>query len=149
MSVALKLFDNYYINTNFLPSSIQYEQFDIDFIDEYFVVSKTLDNQIISYYKDNIWDFTPYISNPSQPALFNFEKRIPKEDWAKSKLMKLPAPKVDEFNVRQRMFQPFYDLDKGEWRRFRVFGLLKIVSPKPFANIFQKAKIAAQSLFDF
>ena len=50
MSVALKLFDNYYINTNFLPSSIQYEQFDIDFIDEYFVVSKTLDNQIISYY---------------------------------------------------------------------------------------------------
>lgn len=31
MSVALKLFDNYYINTNFLPSSIQYEQFDIDF----------------------------------------------------------------------------------------------------------------------
>ena len=49
MSVALKLFDNYYINTNFLPSSIQYEQFDIDFIDEYFVVSKTLDNQIISY----------------------------------------------------------------------------------------------------
>ena len=79
MSVALKLFDNYYINTNFLPSSIQYEQFDIDFIDEYFVVSKTLDNQIISYYKDNIWDFTPYISNPSQPALFNFEKRIPKD----------------------------------------------------------------------
>ena len=78
MSVALKLFDNYYINTNFLPSSIQYEQFDIDFIDEYFVVSKTLDNQIISYYKDNIWDFTPYISNPSQPALFNFEKEIPK-----------------------------------------------------------------------
>ena len=54
MSVALKLFDNYYINTNFLPSSIQYEQFDIDFIDEYFVVSKTLDNRIISYYKDNI-----------------------------------------------------------------------------------------------
>lgn len=77
------------------------------------------------------------------------EKRIPKEDWAKAKLMKLPAPKVDEFNVRQRMFQPFYDLDKGEWRRFRVFGLLKIVSSKPFTNIFQKAKIAAQSLFDF
>ena len=55
MSVALKHFDNYYINTNFLPSRSQCEQFDIDFIDEYFMVSKTFDNQIISYYKDNVW----------------------------------------------------------------------------------------------
>ena len=80
MGVALKLFDNYYINSNFLPSSIEYEKFDIDFIDGNFIVSKTLDNQILSFYKDNIWDFSPYISNPSQPALFNFKKRIHKNN---------------------------------------------------------------------
>jgi len=68
------------------------------------------------------------------------DKRIPREDWAKGKLMRLPPPKVDEPSVRARMFQPFYDLDIGEWRRFKVLGLVRIVSSKTFANIFQKIK---------
>ena len=57
-------------------------------------------------------------------------KRIPKTDWSKGKKFRQPPPKIDEFNVRQRMFLPYYDLDIGEWRRFKVLGLLRIISSK-------------------
>ena len=52
MGVALKLFDNYYINSNFLPSSIEYEKFDIDFIDGNFIYSRGyLENILEELYK--------------------------------------------------------------------------------------------------
>jgi hypothetical protein len=28
------------------------------------------------------------------------------------------------------MYQPYYDLDKGEWRRFKVLRLIRIVSSR-------------------
>lgn len=63
------------------------------------------------------------------------QTRIPREDWSKNKVMRQPAPKTDEMSVRMRMFQPFYDLDLGEWRRFKVFNLLKVYSQRPVQNI--------------
>lgn len=60
--------------------------------------------------------------------------RIPKEDWSKGKKFRMPAPKVDEFSVRSRKFQPFYDLDRGEWRRFSAFSLIRIVGSRPVNN---------------
>lgn len=68
------------------------------------------------------------------------KKRIPREDWPKSQIMRWPAPKTDEYSVKQRMFQPFYDLDIGEWRRFKVLKLIRIVSTRPLTNILQKVK---------
>lgn len=75
------------------------------------------------------------------------EKRIPKEDWPKSKLLRQPKPKTDEFSVRQRMYQPFYDLDINEWRRFKVLNLMRIVSSRPIANVLQKIKTGFKSIF--
>ncbi|HQJ57245.1 MAG TPA: SH3 beta-barrel fold-containing protein [Caldisericia bacterium] len=75
------------------------------------------------------------------------DKLIPKQDWAKGKLMRQPPPKTDEFSVRQRMYQPFYDLDIGEWRRFSVIRLTKIISTRPFANVLQKLKTGFKSMF--
>lgn len=63
------------------------------------------------------------------------QNRIPREDWSKGKQMRQPAPKTDEMSVRSRMFQPFYDLDLGEWRRFKVFNLLRIYTTRPIQNI--------------
>ena len=51
---------------------------------------------------------------------------IPKEDWSKGKKFRLPPPKVEEPYVMHRRFQPYYDLDKGEWRRFKVLSLSRI-----------------------
>lgn len=79
MSVALKLFDDYYSESKTLSSSVKYNEFNIDLIDEDFIVSKTLDDKVISLYKDNIWDFSPYISNPSQATLLIFDKKIDKK----------------------------------------------------------------------
>ena len=60
--------------------------------------------------------------------------RIPKEDWSKGKKFRMPAPKVDEFSVRTRKYQPFYDIDRGEWRRFSVFSLIRIVGVRQVTN---------------
>jgi hypothetical protein len=56
--------------------------------------------------------------------------RISPMDMPKSKRAGLPAPKTDENSVRARMYQPYYDLDKGEWRRFKVLRLIRIVSSR-------------------
>jgi hypothetical protein len=62
-------------------------------------------------------------------------ERIPKEDWSKGKKFRLPPPKVDEFSARSKKYQPFYDLDIGEWRRFSVFSLIRIIGSRPVGNI--------------
>lgn len=58
------------------------------------------------------------------------QNRIPKEDWSKGKQQRQLAPKTDEMSVRMKTFQPFYDLDLGEWRRFKVFNVLKVYSSR-------------------
>lgn len=68
------------------------------------------------------------------------KKRIPREDWPKGQILRWPSPKTDEMSVRQRLYQPFYDLDKGEWRRFKVLKLMRIVSTRPLTNILTKVK---------
>lgn len=57
-------------------------------------------------------------------------KSIPKEDWSKGKLLHQPPPKTDDYSVRSRMFQPFYDLDIGEWRRFKALSLTRLLNKK-------------------
>ena len=89
MGALLKLFDNFYANGDIAPSSIKYDEFNINSIDKNFIVSKTLDNKTLSLYKENIWDFTPYISNPSQPTLLDFTKKIAKENIADIKKIML------------------------------------------------------------
>lgn len=89
MGVALKLFDNFYNNSDIKASTISYQKFNIDSIDEDLVVSKTLSGESLSTYKENIWDFTPYISNPSQPTLIDFTKRIAKTNIADVKKIML------------------------------------------------------------
>ncbi len=89
MSAALKLFDNFYNNGNIKASNIRYNEFNIDSIDKDLVVSKTLNGESLSTYKENIWDFTPYISNPSQPTLIDFTKRIAKTNIADVKKIML------------------------------------------------------------
>ena len=85
MGVLLKLFDDYYPDKKVLPSSIEYNSFDIDLIDDNFIVSKTLDGKTISKFKDDIWDFYPYISNPSQVATLNFKLQIAKQNVLETK----------------------------------------------------------------
>jgi len=80
MGACLKIFDNYNDINETVSSSINYDEFDIDLIDKNFIISKTIDNKIISIYGDDIWDLSPYISNPSQLALINFNKRINKKN---------------------------------------------------------------------
>lgn len=63
------------------------------------------------------------------------QNRIPREDWSKGKLTRQLAPKTDEMSVRMKTYQPFYDLDLGEWRRFKVFNLLKIYTSRPQTNV--------------
>jgi hypothetical protein len=55
---------------------------------------------------------------------------IPKEDWPKGKKFRLPAPKVEEPYVIHRRYQPYYDLDLGEWRRFKALSLSRIESTR-------------------
>ena len=65
-------------------------------------------------------------------------KLIPKEDWSKGKLLHQPSPKTDDYSVRSRMFQPFYDLDIGEWRRFKALSLTRLLNkkqPRPLTKI--------------
>ena len=53
-------------------------------------------------------------------------KLIPKEDWPKSKLNGQLSPKVDEYSVRAKMYQPYYDLDLQMWRRFKALSLIRL-----------------------
>lgn len=72
MSVALKLFDNFYNDGNTRASSINYNEFNINTIDKDFVVSKTLNGETLS-----------------QPTLINFTKRIAKTNIADIKKIML------------------------------------------------------------
>lgn len=72
--------------------------------------------------------------------------RIPKEDWSKGKKLRQPPPKTDEYSVRARRFQPYYDIDKGEWRRFKVFALTRIIQNKPILGNVNSKRISDDEL---
>lgn len=59
--------------------------------------------------------------------------RIPPEDWNGVNNPK----KVDENSARLKQFISYYDLDVGEWRRFKFLSLIRIVSFKTIQNINQ------------
>jgi hypothetical protein len=59
------------------------------------------------------------------------QNMIPKDDWAKGATIRRPGPKVDEISVRLRTFQPFYDLEISQWRRFKPMNVMRIISHKP------------------
>ncbi len=61
---------------------------------------------------------------------------IPRDEWAKGASMKKPIPKTDEMSARFKGYQPYYDLDIGEWRRFKPLSLIRIIS----SNIRQKPR---------
>lgn len=42
------------------------------------VITRDLKNKDLSYFKDNIWDFTSYASNSKNIFIIDFEKKIPK-----------------------------------------------------------------------
>lgn len=67
------------------------------------------------------------------------QNMIPREEWTKGASIKRPGPKVDELSVRIRKFQPFYDLEISEWRRFKPMNLIRIISFKASRN-FGKVK---------
>jgi hypothetical protein len=62
------------------------------------------------------------------------QNMIPRDEWAKGASIKRPGPKLDELSVRIRKFQPFYDLEISQWRRFKPMNLIRIISSKPSRN---------------
>lgn len=44
-----------------------------------FIISRNNQGSVISFYKDPIWDFTPYITNVKAQKKFNFLKNIPND----------------------------------------------------------------------
>ena len=59
---------------------------------------------------------------------------IPHEDW---NTVKNPFRKTDESSLRIQKFVTYYDLDAGEWRRFKVFSLVRLFSFRPLNVIKQ------------
>jgi integrase len=72
------------LNINFLEEESLFEKLQCDKTIDYntpnpnTVVTRNLDNKDLSYFKDNIWDFTSYASNANNMYIIDFEKRIPK-----------------------------------------------------------------------
>lgn len=76
-TVTLRLYDNPQSNSS-LPEQdyIKLNEFNIQTIPEDFVISRDKNGNIISRYKDDTWDFTPYRSNPAEYSKLNFNSRI-------------------------------------------------------------------------
>ena len=70
-------------------------------------------------------------------------ERIPTSDWNS---VKNPNKKVDELSLRVKHFVSYYDLDVGEWRRFKLFSLIKIVSYKLMKDVNKERRMI--SAFD-
>jgi len=72
----LQIFSDYIHNQKSAPDKIDLNNFDINRQDNDFVISRNLSGSIISKFGDNKWNFEPYISNPSQYPICDFEKFI-------------------------------------------------------------------------
>lgn len=53
-----------------------FSEFNIDIVDPNFPISWDKNGKVLSKYKDNIWDFKAYISNPGQTGKLYFNTRI-------------------------------------------------------------------------
>jgi len=65
------------------------------------------------------------------------KERIPREDWMS---VKQPKKVENEIQARQQSYLSYYDLGVGEWRRFKIFAVLRIVSFKTMTNVKQERK---------
>lgn len=72
----LQIFSDYIHNQKSAPDKIDLNNFDINRQDNDFVISRNISGSIISKFGDNKWNFEPYISNPSQYPICDFEKFI-------------------------------------------------------------------------
>lgn len=71
---GIQLFENFYFEEKSSPDKVNTDNFDVEDIRENFVISRTIDGEVLSRYKDNIWDLRPYRSNPSQHGILNFSR---------------------------------------------------------------------------
>ena len=87
----LQIFSDYIHNQKSAPDKISLNKFDINRQDNDFVISRDISGNIISKFGDNKWNFEPYISNPSQYPICDFEKSVYKNyiDDAKKLLLLL------------------------------------------------------------
>src|SRR5574344_1595922 len=72
----LQIFSDYIYDQKSAPDKIDLNNFDINRQDNNFVISRDISGSIISKFGDNRWNFEPYISNPSQYPICDFEKFI-------------------------------------------------------------------------
>ena len=73
---AIQLFENYYESSSSAPDSILIDTFDINEIRQDFIISRDKNGKVLSLYKDNVWNFKTYTSNPSQHGIIDFKNRI-------------------------------------------------------------------------
>lgn len=87
----LQIFSDYIHDQKSAPDKISLNKFDINRQDNDFVISRDISGNIISKFGDNKWNFEPYISNPSQYPICDFEKAVYKDhiDDAKKLLLLL------------------------------------------------------------
>lgn len=71
---GIQLFENFYFEEKSSPDKVNTDNFDVEDIRENFVISRTIDGEVLSRYKNNIWDLRPYRSNPSQHGILNFSR---------------------------------------------------------------------------
>lgn len=76
MTNTAQIFNSYIQKENSTPDILDLDALDIDKVNGDFVISRDLDGNVLTRYKENVWNFEPYISDPSQHAIFDFEKSI-------------------------------------------------------------------------
>jgi hypothetical protein len=64
------------------------------------------------------------------------KERIPREDWLSVK----NPHKNDENSIRLEKTMTYYDLVAGEWRKFKILSLLRILSSKEMKTIKKERK---------
>jgi len=76
MSNTLQLFHKFLDTQKSAPNKIHLDNFNINNIDEDFVIARDNNGKVLSRYKDDIWDFSSYVSNPTQSGKFYFSANI-------------------------------------------------------------------------
>jgi len=77
---AVQIFDNFLPSELSAPDTLNLDVLDINNINGDFVISRDTNGNVLSRYKDMVWNFEPYTSDPSQHPMFYFEKNIQKKE---------------------------------------------------------------------
>jgi integrase len=78
MSIVITLPSHFYLHELSSPDKIiNNENFDFNNINDNFVISRDKKGNIVSIFKDNIWNFHPYRTTVKQDYKILFEKHIP------------------------------------------------------------------------